>query len=136
LRLVALRAGDGHPHPEVGGPHHQAGGDVVAVAHEDEVQPFQAVEFLQDRQQVGHGLAGMVVIGQAVDDRHGTPACQLQNVLVREGARHDAVHIAAQHARDVCDALALAQPDLLRAEVQRVAAEMLHRHLEADARAQ
>jgi len=57
-------------------------------------------------------------------------------VLVGEDAGHDALDVPGHDAGDVGDAFALAQADLRRAEVQRVAAEVLHANLEGDAGAQ
>ena len=44
--------------------------------------------------QVGHDLAGMGVIGQTVDDRHGSIFGQFAQALVIGGADHDDVDIA------------------------------------------
>ena len=61
---------------------------------------------------------------------------QLLDQRVAEGARHDAVDPARQVARDVGRRLARADPDLLGAQQDRVAAELGHAGLEGHVRAQ
>ena len=53
-----------------------------------------------------------------------------------EATVDDAVDVAREHLGDVADGLAPADADLLRAEVDAVAAEVGHGDLEADAGAQ
>jgi hypothetical protein len=50
-----------------------------------------------------------------------------------EGADHDAVDIAREHAGGVGDRLAAAELNVARREKQRVAAELPHPDLERDA---
>ena len=78
----------------------------------------------------------MLPVAQRVDDRDlGVPR-QLFEQLLLESAADDRVAEAIQHAGDIFGRLALAQPDLGRREVERVAAQPAHRQLERDARAQ
>ena len=72
------------------------------------------------REQVGEQLAGMQQVGQAVDDRHGGEPRQLLDVGLREGADHDAVDVARQHARRVADRLAAAELDVAGGEEERL----------------
>ena len=92
-------------------------------------------EVLADGEQVGEHLAGVQQIGEAVDHGHVGVLRQLLDVLVREGADHDAVDVAREHARRVGDRLAAAELDVARREKQRVAAELVGADLERDARA-
>jgi hypothetical protein len=78
----------------------------------------------------------VVIVAQAVDDRHAAPRRQFGQMAVVEYARHDAVHHTRQHAGDVADRLALTETDLALAEHDRAPAEVLHADIEADARAQ
>ena len=48
-----------------------------------------APDVLAHGQDVGHDLAGVVVVGEAVDDGHGGVLREVDQVLVREEARHD-----------------------------------------------
>ena len=53
-------------------------------------------------------LARVQEVGEAVDDRHGRVLRQLLDLGVREGANHDPVDVAREHARRVGDRLAAA----------------------------
>ena len=50
---------------------------------------------LQHGQGIGHYLAGVVVIRQAVDDGHAGILRQLQEILMAKEARHDDVVVPA-----------------------------------------
>ena len=50
-----------------------------------------------------------------------------------EDARHQGLHIARKHTRDIGNRFALAQTDLVRREVERIATAVTHRHVERDA---
>ena len=60
-------------------------------------------------------------------------ARELLDVLVGEGADHDAVHVARQDARRVGDRLAAAELDVARRQEERVAAQLVGADLERDA---
>ena len=75
---------------------HEGDGNVIAIADKSHVHALERAEFFDDGQGICHGLAGMVVIAQAVDDGNAGPLGQFENVLVSEDTRHDAVDIAGQ----------------------------------------
>src|SRR5581483_10847885 len=114
----------------------QGAGDVVAVADEDERLAFQLAEGLLHGQQVAEGLAGMIVIGQAVDDWHRGEAGEVLDGLMPEGAQDDAVDILADGAGEIGQALAGAQARFLAGHEDAGAAELGHGGGEADARPQ
>jgi hypothetical protein len=58
---------------------------------------------------IGHDLAGMGAVRQPVDDRHGGVFGQFEQHVLLEGADHDEVDIARQHAGGVGDGLAMAE---------------------------
>ncbi len=95
----------------------QGYGDVVAVADKGQAAAAQVAEVLADRQKIGHGLARVAEVAQAVDDRHAGMAGELQDVVVREDAGHDRVAISGQDAAHIGDRFALAQADLVGREV-------------------
>jgi hypothetical protein len=74
-------------------------------------------------------------IGEAVDDRNRRPPGQHVATLLGEGADHDAVAVAAEHAGGVLDGLAAGDLRALRGEVHGVAAELDHPDLERHPRA-
>eukprot|EP00964_Phaeocystis_antarctica_P029641 scaffold16712_cov65-Phaeocystis_antarctica.AAC.15 len=134
VRLVALRAGA-----------HEVEGDdarqleprvdnVVTVADVDDALTLDGAQHLLHRQSVRDDLAGVVEVRQSVDHRYRRVLGEAEDVLVREEPRHDDVVHAGEDARDVCDRLALADPNLL-AQAQRVPAQSVEARLEGDARA-
>src|SRR5215469_11525260 len=74
----------------------------------------------------------MQPIGERVDDRHRRLARQLQAGVVGKGPNHDQVDPARQVARDVFGRFALADPDIIRGQVNRVAAKLRHAGFETD----
>ena len=75
----------------------------------------------------------MAEIRQTVDDRHGAVLCEVFDLLLLEGADHDAVHIAGKHACGVLHRL----PTDLRAfarEHNGIAAELIDAHFKRNAR--
>ena len=83
---------------------------------------------LVNSQDVGHCLAGMRVVTQPINHRHGRPLRQLGQMLMIEYPRHDRIHIARQHPRHIRDAFALTQPNFIGAEVNGMAAKLKHPH--------
>ena len=78
-------------------------------------------------------LAGVLGVGQGVDDRHAGPLGQFFQSALSEGAHGDGVDVTAEYPGDIGDALALAQADFGGGKVHRLAAELFHRQFEADA---
>ena len=99
--------------------------DVVPVPDVDHFAPVDLAHSLEHRERVGHYLARVVVVGQAVDDRRRRVFGEFQDVGVREEARHDDVVVAGDDAGDVLGGLALSELDGVRAEVDGVAAELV-----------
>ena len=134
--FVARGAGDAEFHAELGAGDHEGAGDVVAVADVGEGESAEFAEMLLGGHEVGHGLAGVGVIGEAVDDGDGGVSGEFEELGVFEDAAHDAVAHAREHASDIGDALAFAQADFGGGDVESGAAEVGHGDLKADTRAQ
>ncbi len=90
---------------------------------------------LFESEDVRHHLAGMGLLGQAVDDRNRRVARQFLHVGMVENADHDRVDIARKNARGVGEGFAAAQLHLGARKHDRFAAELAHRQIERDARA-
>ncbi len=127
-KLVPLWRGQGHIHAHLGRGEQQRGGHVVAVAHVGQLHILQLPPFLPDGEEVRQSLARVVVIGQAVDDRHPRISGQFLDVAVGEHPRHDAVHVAGQHPGHVWHALPRSQLDLGWREVEGLASQVDHPH--------
>ena len=136
LDFVAFRADERDVHAHLGRGEEQGGCHVVAVAYVGQVDALQPAVLLLDSEEVGQRLAGVLLVGQAVDDGHARVLGQVSTSAVREDAGHDAVHHAPQHAGHVGHALALAEADVVGPQVERVPAELGHAGLEADLRPQ
>jgi DNA-binding MurR/RpiR family transcriptional regulator len=65
-------------------------------------------------------------VGERVDHRHRRVRGQLRHDPVRERADHDQIAHAGQHVRDVLQALAAVLRHLDRAEIDDVAAQLVH----------
>ena len=76
----------------------------------------------------------MAEIREAVDDGHRAVLREILDLLLVEGADHDAVHIAGEHARGILHRLAAADLRALAREYDGVAAELVDAHLERNAR--
>ena len=74
----------------------------------------------------------MGVIGQPVDHRDVGVLGELLDVLLREGPDHDRVQVALEHVRRVLDRLAAPELEVVRGEVEPVAAELDDADLERD----
>ena len=118
--LVAAGDGEDEAHAELAAGDRQRAGDVVSIADEDQRAAFQIAESLLEGHQIGHRLAGMAVIGQAIDDRHRRPLGQPGHLFMLEGAGHDPIAHARQHAGHVLHRLARAQADFFLAQQQPV----------------
>jgi len=114
----------------------EGAGDVVAVADEGHGFVGERAEVFLDGHEVGHGLAGMAVVGKAIDHGDARVLRQLQHLFVLKSPGHDAVAHSGQNARDVFDGFAHAETHLLIAQQQPLPAEMRHCYGEAHARAQ
>jgi hypothetical protein len=66
-----------------------------------------ALDF-SDGQHIRHNLAGVVVVCQPVDDRHGGILGKLNEVIVAKQPRHDDIIVAGQHAGNILCWFALA----------------------------
>src|SRR6185437_1336581 len=132
-RLVTRRAGEVEVEPEAEGGVDPGIRHVVAVADPGVLLVGDIAEVLADGEQVSEHLAGMQEIGQTVDHGHVGEPGQLLDVLVGEGADHDAIDVARQHARGVGDRLAASELDVARREEEGVAAQVEGADLERDA---
>ena len=78
---------------------------------------------------IGHDLAGMDRVGQAVDHRHGGVLAPAPSASPPSRADHDRIDIARQHLRGVGDGLAAPELRVACRHHDDVAAELLHRRL-------
>jgi hypothetical protein len=132
-RLVAFRTRQRQLEPEAMRRVDPGVGHVVAVADPRVLVLRDVAEVLADRQEVGEDLARVQHVREAVDHRHVSELRELLDVLVREGADHDAVDVPREDARGVSDRLAAAELHVSWREEQRVAAELIGADLEGDA---
>ena len=120
--LVAGRCGDPDVGSDLGSREHQRMGNVVSITDERDLYASKPALHLENGEKIGHGLAGMAVVGEAVDDRDAGVFSHLRHDFVGEGADHDALYHALQVLGHVIDRFALAQVDLRWGEIQRKSA--------------
>ena len=130
---VSLRADAGDLHPGQQAAHDEAVGHAAAVTHKAELPPGQGAPALPDGHQVGQHLAGVCVVGQAVDHRHTGQPGKFFQIPLAVGAPDHAVVVAAQHPGGVLEGLAPAGLQLGRVHVIAQAAHLVHTHLKAGA---
>ena len=106
---------------------------VVTVADEAELLALEIAAELADRLQVSKHLAGVRVVGETVDYRDRAVFCHVLDLLLVEGADHDAVEVAREHADGVRGLLAAADLQVVRGEEESLAAELVHTHLKGNA---
>jgi hypothetical protein len=90
---------------------------------------------LDEGEDVGQDLAGVVLVGQAVDHRHPRVRGEELELGLLVGADHHQVDHAADDARAVLDRLGAAELAVAGGQVHHRAAHLVHAGLEADARA-
>jgi hypothetical protein len=109
--------------------------DVVRIADPGHGLALDRAAMLDEGEDVGEDLAGVVFVGQAVDHRHPRVAGEALDDLLLEGADHDDVAHARDHLRRVLHRLAAPELRVARIEVDRRTAELVHAGLEGQARA-
>ena len=110
----------------------QRDGDVVAVSDVRHLAVLEAAEALPDGEQVGQDLAGVLDLGQGVDDRNAGEPGQLAEVGVMTQPGHHQMHVTFEDAGRVRHRLAHAYLNVLLAERDRCSAQPRDPHLEGD----
>ena len=85
-RLEPPGAADAHVHPQQGATEQERMGDVVAITHVGQGQAGQLAEFFLQGLVVGQGLAGMLQVGEGVDDWDRGPVGVLLEFRLGKGA--------------------------------------------------
>jgi len=135
VRLEALRAGEPQLEAKHLGRLDPAVRHVVPVAHPRDPLALPAAQRLAHREQVRQDLTRVRQVGEPVDHGDRRMTGELQHFVVVEGADHDTVDVARQHAGGVRDRLTPAQLDVAGREKQRLAAQLVGTHLERHPRA-
>jgi hypothetical protein len=109
--------------------------DVVRIADPGHRLALNRAAMLDEGEDVGQDLAGVIFVGQAVDHRHPRIGGKALDDRLLEGADHDHVAHARDHLRRILDRLAALQLRIAAVEVDRRTAELLHAGFERQARA-
>mgnify|MGYP007034008736 CR=1 FL=1 len=97
------------------------------------LQPGQRLAMFDQRLQIGHDLARMRPVGQAVDHRHARIVRQFLDLGVIVGADHDRIDHPAKHAGGIGNRFPASDLGCPRIHDQRRSAQLTHRHVERDA---
>ena len=100
------------------------------------LSPDDGAEVLFERHEVGQRLAGMLEVGERVDDRHARIRGHFGDGVVGVGAQHDYIDPALHVARHVGNGLAFAQRRTGLVDEDRVAAHGVDARFKAEPRAQ
>src|ERR1700737_368334 len=110
--------------------------DIIAIPEIGELPPAGGAEFFLQRREVRKSLAGMVEIGQRVDDRNTRVRRQSVEGFLSEYARYDSLHPARKAPRHIGNSLAPAQSRVCVVEENGRSAHVNNADFEGDARAQ
>jgi hypothetical protein len=108
-------------------------GHVVAVAHPGHRLALDGAAVLDVGEDVRQDLAGVELVGQAVDDRHARVRGEGVDLGLLVGADHHDVDHAADDLGAVFDRLGAAQLAVAGGQVHHRAAQLVHAGLEAHA---
>ena len=75
--------------------------DIIAITCPGHHLPGNRAAMFLKGHDIGHQLAGMGYIREAIDDRHRRMFRQFADFLHIIGAQHDGIHIAGQHLRRI-----------------------------------
>src|SRR5215472_4252279 len=131
-RAQFLRAGEVELEGKPLGGVNPGGGHIVAVAAPGDLAPGDGPAMLLEGHHIGHQLAGMRPVGQAVDDRHRRMLGHLDQLLLLRRPQHDDVDIAREHARGIGHGLAAAELRAVALQDERLASHLAHAELEGD----
>ena len=132
IRLVPLRAGQSQLEAENRRSLDPGVGHIVAIADPGEDQSFIGALLLDNRHQVGHDLAGVKQVGQAVDYRHVRVARKFIDDFLAEGADHHAVTVAGHDPCSILDRLAAPHLGVGGRDEQSMPPQLKDPHLEGD----
>ena len=110
----------------------KADGHVVAIANVGDGCPLQSALLLVDGKEIGQRLAGVLVVGQGVDHRHGGVLGQRLQRALGKGAHYDDVDVAGEDASRIGDRLSDSHPNLIFSQVKRMSSKLMHSYVEAD----
>ena len=135
VQRVSRRGGDRDVHTRERAEERERASHVVAVAHVGQIQSGERAVGLAQGEQVGERLAGVVKGCEHVHHRHVAVAGELREHLVRARAHPDRGDVPGEHEGGVPQRLPPRELQLVGAQHQRPAAELVHAHLEGHPRA-
>jgi hypothetical protein len=100
--------------------------DVVRIADPRHRLALNRAALFDEGKDVGHDLAGVVFVGQAVDHRHARVGSEALDDFLFEGADHDDVAHARNHLRRILDRLAATQLRIAGIEIDGRTAQLMH----------
>ena len=88
---------------------------------------------LNERENIGKDLAGMLFIGQAIDYRYARIGSEALDDVLAEGTNHDDVAHAGHDLRGIFNGFAAAELAVARVEIDGGTAELMHAGLKGEA---
>ena len=91
----------------------KADGHVVAIANVGDGCPLQSALLLVDGKEIGQRLAGVLVVRESVDHRHGGVLGQRLQRALGKGAHYNDVDVAGEDASRIGNGLSDSHPNLI-----------------------
>ena len=117
-----------------GGAHVLVDGGVTHKSERNILQALARRQMLENGHQITERLTWMQVGTHAVDDGDGRMLPKLGNLVIMARADLDSIQQAGHDKRRILHRLGFAQMDFTGTQVERMATELGHGHLEGDAR--
>ena len=132
IRGKPLGRADAHVHPQQSTGEHERMGHVVAITDVGQGQALQLPEGLPQGEEVGEGLAGVLLVGEGIDHRDRGPMGIVGQIGLGEGTDRQGIAVATQHPGRIGDRFAPTHLGDKRQQVNGLAAKAGHGHGEAD----
>ena len=133
INFVATRRAHVHLEAQQCSGLHPGVGHVVAIAHPGYRLARDGATVLDVGEDVGQDLAGVVFVGQPVDDGHARMGGKALDLGLLERADHHQIGHAADDLGAVFNWLSAAQLAVARGQVHHAAAQLVHARLKAHA---
>src|SRR6516225_3884613 len=97
---------------------------IITVADEADLQIFKTSSSFQDRKEIGHNLAGMLLVGEGIYCGDLGVFSEAFDVTLRKCPNHRAVNHSSEYASGVNDRLSPPQLDVILRKEYDIAAQL------------
>ena len=126
IGAITHRAGQIHRKAEFRCRMNEGCRNIIAITNPGKFKPFERAFMFLDGHQIGHDLARMALIGQAVNHRHGGVFRHFVQLGFISGPDHDRIDKARQNARRIGNAFAPAKLAVAGIKDYNITAKLAH----------